>query len=74
MAVKKKLASSIERFIDKGADVKGNKNKGFKNILIRIPINVLEQLDELIETKPWINRTQWVVEAIHIKLKCDTGE
>ena len=71
MAVKKKVSPSIERFIDKGADVKASKDKRFKNILVRMPTSILTQLDSWIENKPWINRTQWIVEAIHEKLKND---
>ncbi len=74
MSVKKKLNSSVQRFIDKGADVKANEDKGFKNVLIRIPVDVLIQLAEAIERKPWLFRTQWIVEAIHEKLKRDLNE
>ena len=75
MTVKKKVAPSISSFIDKGADVKGKKHKGFKNILVRMPIAILDELDEFIEKKPWvINRTQWIIEAIHQKLKSDSNE
>lgn len=74
MAVKKKVICSIDSFIDKGADVKANKDKSFKNILIRIPTGILEELDQWLEKKPWLNRTQLIVEAIHEKLKCDLKE
>lgn len=69
MTVKKKISPELERFIDKGADVKASKDKGFKNILVRMPTSVLTELDESLENKPWLNRTQWIVEAIHEKLK-----
>lgn len=71
MAVKKKVNESINSFIDKGADVKASKKEGFKNILIRIPESVLSELDYVLEKKPWMARTQWIVEAIHEKLKRD---
>lgn len=74
MAVKKKVNSSIDSFIDKGADVKANKDKSFKNILIRVPTGILNELDTWVQKKPWINRTQWIVEAIHEKLTCDIKE
>lgn len=69
MAVKKKIDTGIEKFIDKGADVKASKEKDFKNVLVRLPINVLHRLDERIEKKPWMNRTQFIVEAIDDKLE-----
>jgi len=69
MSVKKKVTSSIDSFIDKGAQVKANKDKSFRNILIRMPTGILDELDSWVEKKPWINRTQWIVEAIHERLK-----
>jgi hypothetical protein len=68
MSVKKKVTFTVDSFIGKGADVKESKEKGFKNILIRMPIGILSELDAWVEKKPWINRTQWIVEAIHEKL------
>ncbi len=59
---------NVNSFIDKGADVKASKEKEFKNILIRVPKSILNELDTWVEKKPWINRTQWIVEAIHEKL------
>jgi hypothetical protein len=74
MSVKKRATLSVERFIDKGADVKSSKDKNFKNVLVRMPTSILTQLDGWVEKKPWINRTQWIVEAIHEKLKSDCNE
>lgn len=68
MTVKKRVVTSIESFIDKGADVKGAKEKEFKNVLVRIPIEILSELDSIIERKPWTNRTQWIVDAIYEKI------
>ena len=73
MAVKK-MNRSIEAFIKKGADVKSNKEKSFKNVLVRIPTSIIDQMDSLIEKKPWITRTQLIVEAIHNKIKSDEDE
>ena len=72
MAVKKKISTSMEKFIDKGADVKASKDKGFKNILVRMPTGILTELNETIEKKPWLNRTQWIVEAIYERLNRNT--
>lgn len=73
MAVKKKISTSMDKFIDKGAAVKASKEKEFRNILVRIPADILDELDAyLILNKPWLNRTQWIVEAIHERLKRNT--
>lgn len=64
----------MDSFIDKGADVKSNKDKIFKNVLIRMPTSVLDELDECLKMKPWVNRTQWIVEAIHEKLRSKSSE
>lgn len=69
MSVKKRKESSIDNFIDKGADVKANRSKGFKNVLVRIPNNVLDEISDLIKIKPELNRTLWIVEALREKLK-----
>jgi hypothetical protein len=69
MPVKKKVTSSIDSFIEKGAQVKASKDRSFKNVLIRMPTGILDELDSWVEKKPWINRTQWIVEAIHERLK-----
>jgi len=74
MAVKKKTNASMEKFIEQGAAVKLVDEKAFKNVLIRIPYGLLLELDEWNTRKPWINRTQWIVEAIHEKLKRDLNE
>lgn len=71
MAVKKRVNNSIDNFIDKGAEVKSSKDRNFKNILVRIPTCVLSELDYWVQKKPWVNRTQWIVEAIHDKIKSD---
>ena len=71
MAVKKKVSPAIDNFIDKGADVKANKDRSFQNVLIRVPKSILIRLDEAVQNKPWLSRTQWIVEAIHEKLSCD---
>jgi hypothetical protein len=72
MAVKKKMSTSMERFIDKGAPVKASKEKEFKNILVRMPASILTKLDEVLEKTPWVNRTQWIVEAIYERLNRST--
>lgn len=74
MTVKKKLSGSMSDFIAKGAAVKPTKEKGFRNILIRIPQGILDELDFCVQKKPWINRTQWVIEAIRNKIKSDVDE
>ena len=74
MAVKKKMNQSIENFIDKGADVKATKDKSFKNVLVRVPSEILKELDKSLDGKPWLSRTRWIVEAIHTKLKFDVEE
>lgn len=68
MAVKKKISPDMDKFIDKGAGVKPSKECIFKNILVRMPNTILNQIDELVAYKPWVNRTQWIVEAVHEKL------
>jgi hypothetical protein len=69
MAVKKKIVKNVDRFIDKGADVKTKKESKFKNVLVRIPSEILEEISNLIKIKPELNRTLWIIEALREKLK-----
>lgn len=69
MAVRKKVDNSLQKFISKGAQVKEKKDDDFKNVLIRVPINVLMDLDESVRKKPWTTRTQWIIEAIYERLQ-----
>ena len=65
MAVKKQVDRSVEKFIDKGADVKSNKkDKEAKSILVRFPMSMLNELAERKKKKPWFNRTQFIVDAV----------
>jgi hypothetical protein len=69
MTVKKKSVPSIDKFIDKGAEVKAIEETGFKNILIRIPTSMLNRIDMLLEDNPWISRTHWILEVINEELE-----
>jgi len=73
MTVKKKVNASMNDFIAKGADSRGI-IYDFKNILIRVPGSILIEMDHCVKQKPWINRTQWVIEAILDKIKRDVDE
>lgn len=69
MAVKKRANGLIDNFISRGAEVKSIRNKSFTNVLVRIPDSILNELDEILEDKPWLNRTQWIVGAINDKIQ-----
>lgn len=74
MAVKKRTSIDLKNFIEKGAEVKSACPATFKNVLIRIPTSVLNQLDMGISKTPWVKRTQWIIEAIHQKIKSDFAD
>jgi hypothetical protein len=40
----------------------------FTNVLTRIPSSVLERVDAKVKEKPWMTRTQWIIEALITKL------
>lgn len=73
MAVRKRIVDPIDAFIEKGSDFKEKRRKAFKNVLVRIPSGILSDLDQAVENRPWINRTQWIVEAIHEKIARECG-
>lgn len=68
MVVKMKMKDATKNIIDKGGHVRTSKDKKFKNVLIRVPIGMLDEIESWIESKPWLNRTQWILDAIHEKL------
>jgi len=59
-----------EAFIDGGGYVKEDikKKSDFTNILLRVPNSCLERIQERLDKKQWMNRTQWIMEAIEAKL------
>lgn len=66
------MSPSVDSFIDKGADVKTGRGKEFRNVLVRVPGDILADLDAyLVRNKPWLPRNQWIIEAVHDKLKSD---
>ena len=67
----KEIEKKHREFINKGGSVASDKKaKGdFTNVLIRVPVSILERVDRCVERKPWMNRTQWILEAIDKKLE-----
>jgi len=71
--LKNKENKKRDKFISNGGHVLSDK-KGkieFTNVLVRIPNFLLKELDDLVQQKPWLTRTQWIVEALHEKIKSD---
>lgn len=66
---------NIEELIGKGALVKEDKlsqsaeEKKWTHINLRVPTNMLEDIDTLLEDRVGITRTGWILEAIQEKLK-----
>lgn len=79
MAVRKPLEKtkstsvSIDDLIDKGAKVKEDfiSEKKWTNINLRLPVNLLEEIDKCVEKRIGITRTGWILEKIHQSLKDD---
>jgi hypothetical protein len=69
MAVKKKKEPSVQDFIDKGADVKASKVKKSHQVLLNIPMEMLDELDAAVAKKSWGKRTEWILEAIYQRLR-----
>lgn len=78
MAVKKPLEKTtpkkidIEKLITKGAAVKEDsieKDKKWTHICLRIPTEMVNKIDVAVEERIGVNRTGWILEAIHDKLK-----
>ena len=62
-----------EEFILKGGSVTSDKKekKEFTNILVRLPTSMVKAIDQLIESKLWMTRTQWIAETINERLETE---
>ena len=78
MSVRKRLEKhkedkvDVDALIDKGAKVKEDKiaeSKKWAFINIRIPVDMLDCVDDFVEGRVGITRTGWILEAIQEKLK-----
>lgn len=70
MAISKPI--DIEKLINKGAKVKednDNENK-WTYVNLRLPLQMLNQIDELLKEDVELTRTGWIRDAIRRKLKC----
>jgi hypothetical protein len=64
------VSRKIEKIINKGESVNiDSKNKKKKNILLSIPIFLLEDIDNLLDDRPGMSRNALIVEAIQEKIK-----
>jgi len=73
MSVSKPLSAEEKKrlkSIDKGQKTYVHKIH-FTNVLFRIPVEILGQVDAKVEERPWTTRTQWIMEAIEAKLNED---
>jgi hypothetical protein len=57
--------------IDKGRKDYVHKKES-TSVLFRIPISILEKVDAKVKERPWTTRTQWIMEAIEVKLDEDS--
>jgi hypothetical protein len=67
----------VDALIDKGAKVKEDKTteelNGWTYINLRIPTNMLKEIDESVSNRVGIKRTGWILESIHEKIhRCKT--
>lgn len=64
MTIKKK----VERIISKGGDVASDKeSKKYKSVLLRIPAEFLDLIDEEVKKRIGLTRNAWILEALQEK-------
>ena len=69
MTVKKKKYTPDE-IINRGGEVRSDKKKReWTAICLRIPKDMVEDIDTNVDERPGMTRTAWILEAIHEKLK-----
>lgn len=63
----------IDALIDKAAKVKEDhaveESKKWTNLCLRIPVEMLKEVDEAVGNRVGITRTGWILESIHEKLQ-----
>lgn len=73
MTIKKRIdVSDIERekYISKGGDVSSDKLEvRFRNIQLRVPVEMLNRIHVTTKKRPWLTRTSWILDAMEGKLK-----
>lgn len=78
MSVRKRLEKAkadevdVDALIDRGAKVKEDKVEATKKwtyINVRIPVDMLNDVDQTVNERVGITRTGWILEAIHEKIK-----
>ncbi len=68
----------IDKLIDKGArvkeDNKTDEEKKHAYLNLRVPVSLLEELEEVLNKRVGISRTGWILEAIQEKIRRDINE
>lgn len=67
MALKRK--AEIEQVINKGGQVKADKEKHWVNFTLRIREDLLVEIERQLEETIGISKTGWILQAIQEKLK-----
>lgn len=83
MVVNKKIEKNNEigdalEYISKGGEVVADRQKDlateWKTICLRIPMDLLENVDGKVKVRAALTRTAWILEAIQEKLKGESNE
>lgn len=76
MSVKKKIdknssSPDVIKYITEGAKVRadGDKESLQKTICLRLPIDFLEMIDELVTKRVGLSRNAWILQVIQEKLE-----
>jgi hypothetical protein len=71
MSVRKNV-SKREEFVSKGSDVssdrRSKKKQEWKVVNLRIPKEIVDSIDVLIEGQPFVSRTEWIFNAIKFRM------
>ena len=70
VVAKKDMESERKRFIEKGGSAASGKDASeYMNICLRIPKNMVQQIDSLVKEKAGYSRTTWILQAIQKGLR-----
>lgn len=72
MVRKLEVKSNLEKIIEKGGSVSADKSvdkKEWRNILIRLRSDMIQELDNVLNKRIGLSRNAWILEAIQEKLR-----
>jgi len=73
VVIRREIDVQRKKIIEKGGDESRDKNKKWTTICLRIPIEMVLDIDSLIEEKMLPSRTAWILQTLNEKIREENG-